>query len=336
MQRWQAGIQRELAGRWLFDAAYVGSHGSDLQTSRNLNATPLQYLSTSAVRDQATIDYLGAPVPNPFLNLMPATAGTAFRGTTIVRERLLRPYPQFDAVNTTTSEGWSWYHAAQIGLQKRMSAGYTLGANYTYSRFTEAVDFLNAADAKPWDGISSQDVPHRLTVNGIWELPFGRHRRLGTGLSPAIDAIAGGWQVQGIYSLQSGFPIGFGNIIFTGSLDDIALPAGDRSVARWFNTDAGFNKVSAQQLASNVRTFPLRLASVRTDSVNSVDLSVIKNVAMSGGRTLQFRFESLNALNHPQFPGPATNPTAASFGTISASTQQNYSRRSQVTLRFLF
>ncbi|MEO7270455.1 MAG: hypothetical protein ABIX28_25605 [Vicinamibacterales bacterium] len=108
MQRWQAGLQRELPGRMVAEASYVGNDGTNIQTSRNLNATPAQYLSTSPVRDQATIDYLSALVANPFLGLMPATAGTAFRGATIARERLLRPYPQFDAVNTTTNEGRSW------------------------------------------------------------------------------------------------------------------------------------------------------------------------------------------------------------------------------------
>ncbi|MEO7270454.1 MAG: hypothetical protein ABIX28_25600 [Vicinamibacterales bacterium] len=53
-------------------------------------------------------------------------------------------------------------------MQKRMSAGYTLNANYTNSRFTEATEFLNATDVDPWKGLSSQDVPHRLTVSGIW------------------------------------------------------------------------------------------------------------------------------------------------------------------------
>ncbi len=144
MQRWQAGVQRELPGRWVVDVNYVGNRGSQIQTSRNLNATPNQYLSTSPVRDQARIDYLGANVPNPFFNLMPVTAGTAFRGVNIIRERLLRPYPQFDAVNTTTNEGLSWYHALQAGLEKRFSAGYTIGMNYTFSRFTEQIDFLNA------------------------------------------------------------------------------------------------------------------------------------------------------------------------------------------------
>jgi hypothetical protein len=335
MQRWQVGIQRELPGRWVGDVAYVGNRGSQIQTNRNLNATPLQYLSTSPVRDQARFNYLGANVPNPFFNLLPVTAATALRGVNIGRERLLRPYPQFDSVNTTTNEGKSWYHALQTGLQRRFSGGYTIGANYTYSRFTEQIEFLNAADPEPTKVVSNQDVPHRLTVNGIVELPFGRGRRFGGDSNAALSAIIGGWQVQGIYTYQSGFPIGFGNVLFTGNLDDIALPASERSVARWFNTDAGFNKVTGEQLVSNVRTFPLRLASVRTDTVKNVDLSVIKNTTIAG-KNLQFRFESLNALNRPLFPGPNTDPTAVAFGTIGGSTQSNYARRTQVMVKFIF
>jgi carboxypeptidase family protein/TonB-dependent receptor-like protein len=336
MQRWQVGLQRELPGRWVAEVSYVGNRGSQIQTNRNMNATPLQYLSTSPVRDQARFNYLGANVPNPFFNLLPVTAATALRGVNIGRERLLRPYPQFDSVNTTTNEGKSWYHALQTGLQRRFSGGYTIGANYTYSRFTEQIDFLNAADPEPSKVVSSQDVPHRLTVNGIAELPFGRGRRVGGGANAAVSAIIGGWQVQGIYTYQSGFPIGFGNVLFTGNLDDIALPASERSVTRWFNTDAGFNKVSGEQLVSNVRTFPLRLDSVRTDTVKNVDLSIIKNTMIGNGKNLQVRFESLNALNRPLFPGPNTDPTAVAFGTIGASTQNNYARRTQVMVKFIF
>ncbi len=336
MQRWQVGLQRELPGRWVAEASYVGNHGTDIQTSRNINATPQQYLSTSPVRDQATIDYLSATVPNPFFGLMPATAGAVFRAQTIARERLLRPYPQFDTVNTTTNEGTSWYHALQVGLQRRFSAGYTLSGNYTYSSFTEAIDFLNAADPSPWKGISSQDVPHRLTVSGIWEVPVGRGRRFGANLPAGVDAIVGGWQFQGIYTYQSGFPIGFGNLIFTGDIDNIGLSGSDQTLARWFNVDAGFNRTSGQELGSNVRTFPLRLDSVRTDNLNNVDLSVIKNASLAGARQLQFRLEAINALNHPQFPGPNTTPTQVAFGTISASNQRNYARRVQVTLKLLF
>ena len=301
MQRWQIGVQRELPGRWMAEAGYVGNYGSQIQTSRNLNATPNQYLSTSPTRDQTTINYLGANIPNPFFGLLPTTAAAALQGQNIVRERLLRPYPQFDAVNTTTNEGRSWYNALQLNLQRRFSSGFTVGSTYTYSKATEAIEFLNAGDADPWKGVSAIDVPHRLTVNGIFELPFGRGRRYGADTTAVVDGIIGGWQLSGIYTYQSGFPIGFGNIIFTGNLDDIDLPASERTLTRWFNTDAGFNKVSTAQPGSNVRTFPLRLDNVRSDTVSNFDLSLIKNTSVAG-KTLELRFDALNALNHPLFP----------------------------------
>ena len=210
MQRWQVSVQRELPGRWVADMAYVGNYGSRLQTSRNLNALANQYLSTSPVRDQARNDYLGQQVPNPFFNLLPATGIAGLRGANISRDRLLRPYPQFDSVNTTTNEGESWYNALQVGLQRRFAGGYTLGANYTYSQFEEATEFLNAGDPTPWRGISSQDVPHRLTVNGIWELPVGDGRRYGSDAPAVVSVLISGWQFSGIYTYQIRVPPGLG------------------------------------------------------------------------------------------------------------------------------
>jgi hypothetical protein len=335
-QRWQVGVQRELRGRFMVEASYVGNHGSQLQTSRNINATPLEYLSTSPVRDQTRINYLGQNIPNPFFGLLPSTAAAGLQGTNIARERLLRPYPEFDAVNTTTNEGWSWYHSLQLNLQRRLANGYTVAASYTYSKFTEAIEFLNAADPEPWEGVSSVDTPHRLTINGIYELPFGRGKPIGSDANGVISVLISGWQFSGIYTYQSGFPLTWGNILFTGNVDDIDLPSSEQTLARWFNTDAGFNKVSAQQLASNVRTFPLRLENVRGDAINNVDLSLIKNTQIAG-KTLEIRFDSLNALNHPYFAAIAnTTPTAAAFGSVTASTQVNYARRTQIAVKFLF
>ncbi len=248
-QRWQIGVQRELAGRWVAEASYVGNYGSQLQTSRNINATPNEYLSTSPVRDQATHRLPGRQRAESVLRpaaddgrrrrcrarTSPASACSArIRSSTRSTRR------------RTKAE--SWYNALQVTLQRRFSGGYTLSSSYTYSHFTEATEFLNAGDPEPWKGISSIDSPHRLTVNGIWEVPVGRGRRFGTDVNGVVSAFISGWQFSGIYTYQSGFPIGFGNIIFTGDLDDIALPASEQTVARWFNTDAGFNKVTAQQL----------------------------------------------------------------------------------------
>ena len=107
-QRWQVGIQRELPGRWVVEASYVGNHGSQLQTSRNLNATPNQYLSTSPDRD-AGADRLSRPRTCPIRSsaCCRRRPRPRCRARTSSASGCSVPIPQFDAVNTTTNEGWS-------------------------------------------------------------------------------------------------------------------------------------------------------------------------------------------------------------------------------------
>jgi hypothetical protein len=337
MQRWELGIQRQL-GSYAAEIAYVGNRGTHIETTRNINATPNQYLSTSATRDQARIDYLSKSVPNPFAGLMPATAGSVFRSTTIARERLLRPFPQFDQVTTTTNEGYSWYHSLQMRIDKRFANGYTIGASYTYSKFMEATDFLNAGDARPSEVIAGDDRPHRLTVSGIYELPFGQGRRfLGTS-NPVFSRIVSGWQISGIYAYQSGPAIGnWGNVIYNGNLGDLTLSRDQQTVQKWFNT-AGFEKDSAKQLASNVRTFPLRFGFLRADYISNYDLSVLKSTRITEKVNLQFRAEFLNAFNTPLLFTTQINlnPTQATFGGLNATTQENYARRLQFSLKLVY
>ncbi len=155
-------------------------------------------------------------------------------------------------------------------------------------------------------------------------------------MNSVLSAFISGWQITGIYTYQTGRPVGnWGNLLFTGDYDDIAL-SGDQTLQQWFNVDAGFNKNSAQQLGSNVRTFPMRFDNVRIDPINNVDLSLIKNTRIFGSTNLQFRFESLNAFNHPQFPGPNITPTQVAFGTVSGSNQVNYPRRTQIMVKVLW
>jgi hypothetical protein len=212
MQRFQVSVQRELTREWVVEAAYVGNLGSQLETTRNLNALPQQYLSTSPVRDQATINYLSAQVPNPFFGLMPTSAIPALRGATIARERLLRPFPHFDNVTTTTNEGSSRYHALQLRTDRRFAGGYTLGVSYTYSRFYETTEFLNADDPAPTRHVSNQDTPHKLSLSTIVELPFGPGRRFLTETSPVVSKFVEGWQVAGIYAYQPAFRSGTGPV----------------------------------------------------------------------------------------------------------------------------
>lgn len=340
MQRWQLGFQRELAGGFVAEASYVGNRGTHIEITRNLNVTPQRYLSRSPVRDDVTNNYLGANVPNPFVGLMPASAGPAFRATTITRERLLRPYPHFENVFSTTYDGYSWYHSLQLRLEKRFSRGYTIGANYTFSKFMQATELLNQDDPRPTEVISESDHPHRLSVSGIYEFPFGKGRQLLANLNPVASRIISGWQLSGIYVYQSG-PTFFdwGNIIFNGNLRDVVLPESQRTVGlggRWINTDAGFVKAPGAQLVRNVRTFPQRHGFIRGDNRSNYDFALIKNTEITERKDLQFKAEFLNAFNSPLFPNPNTDPTSSAFGSIRPSNQSNYARRIQLSVKFIF
>jgi hypothetical protein len=310
-QRWSVSVQQALPGQILAEATYVGNHGSRLPAVRNINATPLQYLSTLPVRDQARINSLTTQIPNPFRGLDP------IYGATISRANLLRPYPEFGNITVEESIGASQYHSVQFRGERRFSRGYTFQATYTWSQLMEAVEFLNAADPMPTEVIGVFDRPHRVTLSGIWEIPVGRGRRFGAGLPNALDAIVGGWQLGGVVVQQAGPPLNFGNILFTGNLDDIALSGDDRSDTKWFNTDAGFNRNSAQQLDWNVRTFPLRIGEARADGRVTWDLSAIKNFRLWREAVLQVRAEVYNLWNRANFREPNTSPTSSDFGVTT-------------------
>jgi len=325
-QRWSFGIQHELPARYLLEASYVGNRTTRTGITRNVNYVPAQYYSTLPSRDQKTIDYLGTTFPDPFRGTDPI-----YTGTTRNRNNLLQPYPQFSSVNLNFDPaGFSWYHSLQVRGEKRWSRGYTMQWGYTWSKNMEATTFLNAQDPMPYRSLASLDRTHRVVWSGQWELPFGRKRAVGANWHPALNFILGGWQLNGMMQKQSGQPIDFGNVIYLSG--NVALPADQRTVDRWFNLDA-FNRNSAQQLASNIRTAPWRFSGVRMDPQSRWDASAIKNFKVTERMTTQFRAECFNVTNHPVLRGPTTGPTSGTFGAITA---QEPPRSWQLALKLTF
>ena len=82
--------------------------------------------------------------------------------------------------------------------------------------------------------------------------------------------------------------------------------------------------------------FPYRATEVRRDAINSIDLSLIKDVVLRGDVRLQLRAEFINAFNQPYFPNPVVSATSTSFGQVTASNQENYARRAQIGVKILF
>jgi len=329
-QRWSFGIQQELPLQVMIESSYVGNRNTRLNINRELSFTPAQYLSTSPVRDQATINYLGANFPNPYSGLNP------IYGTVMSRANLLRSNNQFSSTQLQGDpSGYSWYHSLQNRIERRFANSWTVQASYTWSKAMEATERLNAADPVLYESLAGLDRTHRLTGSGIWELPFGRKRHWGSNWNKTTEFIVGGWQLGGIYQHQSGEPLGFGNRIFNGDLKNIVKSKDTRSVDGWFTpaAAAGFETSGAKQLASNLRALSLRFSSARGPNQDRWDFSMIKNFRITERWNSQFRVESFNAMNHPNLSNPNTDPTSASWGTI---TGQDSARSWQLSLKITY
>jgi len=348
-QRWELDVERELAGKWLIELAYVGNRGYDLTTvTDSLNAVPARFLSTSSIRDQARIDFLTANVINPFLGLAP---GTELNGTTAQRQQLLRPFPQFGNIRTRRDDGTSIYHSGQLRIEKRFSRGYTLLASYTWSKLLELITFLNPTDSQYEKRISGNDAPHRVVVSGIWQIPFDRQHGWSKRLGRFGQAVLNGWQIQGIWQAQSGRPLELGNVFFAGNPSKLRTIINGSRVDRVFDTSGFYFSDAAVQtngmidpakqisdqrirLANNIRTLPSHLPGFRGHGLNLLDLSVIRTVSFNEATKLQLRAEFLNAFNHPQFNDPNLDPTSSAFGKITS--QANLPRNIQLGVKLIF
>ncbi|MEK7409426.1 MAG: carboxypeptidase-like regulatory domain-containing protein [Acidobacteriota bacterium] len=330
-QRWSFGVQHQFLREFVIDASYVGNRGTKLAATREFNPVPAHYLSALPYRDQPVIDFLTAQVRNPFAGLLP---GTGLNGANVSQSQLLRPYPQFTGISSVEPSGYSWYHSLQVRGEKRFSSGYTLNLAYTWSKFMEAAAFLNATDPMPERVISTHHRTHRLVVSGIYELPFGRGCKFATHAGRFWDLLIGGWQLNAIITRQSGQPLGFGNSIFNGDLNTIPLPRSERTVDRWFNTEAGFERDTRRQLANNIRRFPSRFGGIRSDGQHMWDVSALKKFELRERVRLEFRAEAYNALNHANFNNPNTSPTSTAFARVTS--QNGNPRWWQLALRLTF
>jgi hypothetical protein len=252
-----------------------------------LNPVPPEYLTTLNARDPAVDSFLSAQVPNPFRGLLP---GTALNGATIERQQLLRPFPQFTGVLSERYDGEAVYNSLQVRVERRFADGYTVNGSYTFSRLTEEASLLNPTDPSLERRRSRDDYPHRVVVSGIYELPWGRGRRFLAETSPLVEALVGGWQVQGIYQYQSGRPLAWGNVAFfgdVGTLDadirggTVSTPGNPTRVV--FDTSDFLSPGVDTRLRNNVRTFPSTVPGFRSQAIDQLDAPSSRTSASRAG-----------------------------------------------------
>jgi hypothetical protein len=172
-------------------------------------------------------------------------------------------------------------------------------------------------------------------LSGIYELPFGRGRTWLAGLPAWSDALLGGWTVAGITTLADGLPLNLsvqGSPSNTGNPDrpDVAgdwrLPAGQRSLERWFNTAAFVpnRQFTYGNAGRNILIAPW---------THQFDLAVYKTFQASERFRIQFRAEAFNALNSPNFGAPNVQVGNPAYGRISSADRP---RNMQFGLKVIF
>jgi hypothetical protein len=337
-------IQREVGWGTTILAGYVGSIGRNLVSGAaalNINQLPSQYLSLGS--DLNTV------VPNPAA----VPGGTGLLGATTTRSRALRPFPQFDQVLLSNSDAIrSRYDSFVVKAQKRATNGLSLVATWTWSKMFDNAfggpgsnlgtngGYQNYYDLDGEYSLSVLHTPHRLSTGFTYDLPFGRGKPfLSNGR--LMDLAFGGWSVNTIGIMQTGFPLAIRQQANNNSLIGLSNqrpnatgvdpnPGGSfaKRLDGWINP-AAFSSAPAFTFGNVSRHIDMR----GPGQVNW-DISLFKTFAVFESFRAQFRAEALNAMNTPLFRVPETRTGNANFGKVTS--QANFPRMLQLGVRFYF
>ena len=252
--------------------------------------------------------------------------------------------------------GHSSYNSLQSRLQHRFANGFTLLGSYAWSKSIDNGSGVRTTDGDPLTpmddynlgrerGRSAFDFRHRFTGSFLYELPFGKGRRMDISNSVA-NFVLGGWQVGGIFTVQTGFPLtafcGPGNIQNGGGYCAPDVVPGQspnnistRTVQRFFNTDAFVDRLGQNPAAiTDFRYGNSGRNTITGPGLTSFDASLTKVFAITERHRLEFRSEFFNLPNHPIFAPPGTTLRTANYGVISATKVD--SRQLQFALKYQF
>jgi hypothetical protein len=313
-QQGNLGIEQELPSlNLVLKAAYVTNLARQVDSNFNIN-TPDPGPGTPASR-------------RPLRNLFPNVVNATFGDTTGIGD----------------------YHSLQVSVERRFRNGLAWLGAYTYSHSIDNVPTQQGGGADgpvPQDiryrfldrASSSFDIRHRTSQSVIYDLPFGRGRRFEIS-NPLARAIAGGWQVNGILTLQSGLP--FTPALATsvsnagGSRPDrlTAGTATDPALTHWFDTS--FNVPGGAWATPKQFTYGNGGRNIlRGPSRKNLDFSVLREERITERFRVQFRGEFFNVFNHPQFDLPNATIGSAAAGVISSTVGSP--RDIQLSLRLKF
>ena len=355
IQTWNFGVQREFKGGLLADVNYLGTKGTHLYFG---GAGSLNYLGAwveSATPDQIT--QINTFVSNPFYKIITNPA-SSLSSATVQQSQLLKPYPQFTGFSGNDPP-WanSIYHSLQVRVEKRFSEGLQLLGTYVFSKSID--DASVACGCTTWLGgstslqdpnrrylersVSQYDLPQVLQMSYVYQLPFGRGKRVGNTWSGPVNAVLGGWQTNGLWRFDSGMPVALSVSnsralpTYGSQRPNLTGPLTRNNGSDWLTQYFANPQNAATPAPFTVGNAPRTIPTARVPGTATSALSLFKQFALPKlheGSQLEFRAEAFNALNHPQFSGPNTVVGSAAFGKVTS--QANSPRQMQLGLKLYF
>jgi hypothetical protein len=334
-QQWNFSVQRAVGRAALVEVAYAASKANKVGLpALNVNSLTAEQTARGTLNQQL--------VPNPFFGVI-TDPTSSLSLPTIQAGQLLRPFPQYTTVLADfPSLGNAQYHSLQAKFEKRFAKGFSFLAAFTAAKsindssqdiFGPVSGIQDPTNLRGERSLDPQDVSKRAVFSGVWDLPIGRGRMIGSSWSKPVDLFIGGWQVNGIVSFQSGLPL---VMTSTGSPRPNRVAKGtppsgpiQNNLTRAFDTSA-FAVPAAFTFGNSSRTAP----DMRTHGIANYDLSLFKSWQLREYLKLQFRMESFNAFNRVQFGPPGTQAGSTAFGVIN--TQFNIPRQLQFAAKLIF
>lgn len=316
VDQYSLGVQHEFPGNNFLSVSYVGTLGRHLQQNLNINQ----------VRVGATTQNVPA-----FANPSSPIPGCDNSGNCDVQTALINlvnpvffaPYRGYSNITMRDPSGNSNYNSLQADLRHKTGYGLTFEAAYTWSHTLDNIvtNGVNDADPRRWYGTSSLNQAQVLTINWIYEMPFFKRSP-----NAVVRYLLGGWQLGGIGSFMTGPPLdftcslngaatGIGGPVVCNPLGKVTVKKGSVDdptfgpTPSWFDPNV-VGQVTAGQLLANSQ--PGMFGSmgrnpIRGPGRNNWDIALMRNFKFRNERNnLQFRLESFNTFNHPQWNGVNT------------------------------
>jgi hypothetical protein len=352
--QYSSDLQQELPYGFALKIGYVGAHARNLANSFNLNQLQDRVRSTLGYPAGGTcttgVNCLNDSVTNPVY--VSSTANGVLKSTSVSRAQSLLPYPQFTSITYASSLGGSSYNSLAVKLQKRVSQGLTMMATYTWASSWDnlwgASSSLTTSSTGPQDTAnlgaewarSTTGIPRRATINGTYELPFGRGRKY-LAASRLLDILVGGWNYNHVLIVQSGSPL---SVTQTSSSTDAQYGTVRPSFSAGKDAHGVCSKTSTTSVLSvtdfavtgayQYGNVPRTLPCLGPGYFNS-DISVNKTFSAYERVKVQFRAEALNAFNTVELAAPAnTISSTTAFGQITS--QIGFNRLIQMGGRITF